>query len=191
MLRVHQQVISHLVRNLGPEVTVRAVQQKHTEGGNYTDEEDTRPQNSKSPPLICSMTVGASPWRGAPVQRNHRVFGPRHVVAVDNNNTISNTQPAANNAKQQALRATRAQFLLDHVSGVGSGATAAVQTQQAADMSRVVSGEVRRVGSTLQTHQTLHAVAPAGDEHSQVSARWHAIFSPSHDQHIQGVLPFG
>lgn len=46
-------------------------------------------------PLICSLTVGASPWRGASVQRNHRVFGPRHVVAVDdaNNNTISNTQP--------------------------------------------------------------------------------------------------
>lgn len=130
MLRVHQQVISHLVRNLGPEVTVRAVQQKHTEGGNDTDEEDTRPQHLKSLPLICSLTVRASPWRGASVQRNHCVFGPRHVMAVDNNNnTISNTELAANSAKQQALQATRAQFLLDHVSGVGSGAAAAVQAQ--------------------------------------------------------------
>lgn len=45
--------------------------------------------------------------------------------------------------------------MVDHVGGVGSGAAAAVRTKQTVDVSRVVSREVGRVGSTLQTNQPV------------------------------------
>lgn len=96
VLRVHQQVISHLISGLRREVTVRALQQEHT-------------------------------WRRQSVQRKNFFFGARYVM-------------------------------MDHVCSVGSGAAAAVRTQQTVDVSRVVSREIRGVGSTLQTHQPVSVI---------------------------------
>lgn len=58
-------------------------------------------------------------------------------------------------------------FLLDHVGGVGSGAAAAVRAEQTADVSRVVSREVGRVGSTLQTDQPLFITRGTPEETSR------------------------
>lgn len=72
----------------------------------------------------------------------------------------------------------RAAASLDHVTGVGSGAAAAVRTQQAVDVGGVVGGEIPHDGSTLQTHAgSISGRPPAGTS------------TLSHRNHRDGGVP--
>lgn len=99
------------------------------------------------------------------MQRNHFVFGWRHVVTVNDNKASEQTADA-----QRRSGSTR--LLLDHVSGVRPRAAAAVPTQQTAHVRRVVGREVRDNGSTLHTPQMFLVTAggPAGAQQQKLTS---------------------
>lgn len=188
MLRVHQQVISHLVCRGRTEAAVRALQQEHTEEGNVETvgiivELHTRKTQRQLVWRFRSLKIDLQMFEGdvsggrepcfptVGTQTFHSSTGNLSVWCCSHQGggrlcrgtalclgrgtwwLRTTTTHISRGSQYSRRQRVRAPLLLDHVCSVGSGAAAAVRTQQTVDVCRVVSREVGGVGSTLQTHR--------------------------------------